>query len=119
MTHFTFTSSDEDTTSSLSFNADFIGEVLEKFEQFLRGSGYHFEGNLEFVTNDDEYDSDYDDEEPVHDYAAKTSYSYGDLPTIKIDGIRPLTVNDIPSFQVAAKPQPTMAPLGPLPPNNI
>jgi hypothetical protein len=132
MANFTFTSYEEDnTTSSLSFDADFMGEILEKFEQFLKGSGYHFEGNLEFVTNDydDEYDSDYDDEEPVHDYAPQSSYAYDNVmtPNFTISEVRPLTTSDVAALQVSGGKimqgygavRPTMAPLGPLTPNDI
>jgi hypothetical protein len=30
-----------------------LGEVLNAFELFLRGSGFHFNGHLEFVNEDD------------------------------------------------------------------
>ena len=62
MSTFTFTCYNEDTESSLTFSAEYLGDVLERFEQFLKGANYHFEGNLDFVTFDS--DDDYDDEEP-------------------------------------------------------
>lgn len=34
-----------------------LGEVISAFELFLRGSGFHFEGHLEFI-NDDNTSSD-------------------------------------------------------------
>ena len=39
-----------------------LGEVLNAFELFLRGSGFYFKGHLEFVDNDNEScDVNYDE----------------------------------------------------------
>jgi len=128
MAHFTFTCYEEDNTdSSLSFDADYLGDVLEKFEQFLKGAGYHFEGNLEFVTNDyDEYDDsdEYVEQQKKVDYSYQSAYQSA-TPNILIDQIKALTTADIASLNIAtvngsgtipgygAVP-PTMSPLQPL-----
>lgn len=38
---------------TIEFNADTIYDVLEQFQFFLRGSGFHFDGNLDFVNHED------------------------------------------------------------------
>ena len=38
--------------TTVEFEKDFLPEVLENIEMFLRGSGYHFDGILDFVNND-------------------------------------------------------------------
>jgi hypothetical protein len=139
MAKFTFMCNEEDDTdSSLSFNADYMGEVLEKFEQFLKGSGYYFEGNLEFVTHDydadDDFNDDYDDEDPIHDYAPKSNYNtnftIGQLQPILVSEVKPLTSADVAAlqgFNVAGSGSvsgygavpPTMAPLQPLTPKDL
>lgn len=35
--------------NTMEFEVDHIGDVVEYFEQFLRGSGYHFDGKLDFI----------------------------------------------------------------------
>lgn len=50
MTRFTLISEAEDgTTVSMNFQKEFLPEVLEQFELFLRANDYHFDGHLEFV----------------------------------------------------------------------
>jgi hypothetical protein len=36
------------------FDKEHISDVVENFEMFLRGAGFHFSGNLEFV--EEEYE---------------------------------------------------------------
>jgi len=31
------------------FEVEYIGDVVQEFETFLRGSGFYFDGNLDFV----------------------------------------------------------------------
>jgi len=61
---------------SVEFNAETLDDILNEFEMFLRGAGFHFEGHLDFV-NEDEWNEDndgvmmathhcYDDNCPVH-----------------------------------------------------
>ena len=37
--------------TTVEFEKEFLPEVLENFENFLRGSGYHFDGTLDFVND--------------------------------------------------------------------
>jgi hypothetical protein len=39
--------------TTVEFEKEYLPEVLENLEMFLRGAGYHFNGTLDFV--DDEY----------------------------------------------------------------
>ena len=41
--------------TTVEFSADSLPDILEHFEMFLRGSGFHFSGTLDFVS-DEEYD---------------------------------------------------------------
>jgi hypothetical protein len=43
----------EDMINTLEFDASYLPEVLQGFEQFLRGSGYHFRGELDFCSDED------------------------------------------------------------------
>ena len=40
--------------TTVEFEKEFLPEVLENFEMFLRGSGYHFDGTLDFVNDLDQ-----------------------------------------------------------------
>lgn len=44
------------------FEAESLDEVMEQFAQFLRGSGYSFDGHVEIV---DDYPVDKDKESPA------------------------------------------------------
>lgn len=49
-----------------TFETDSLSNVLEEFEQFLRGSGFYFDGHLDFVIDDFDIkidDSQYDNVE--------------------------------------------------------
>jgi hypothetical protein len=41
--------------SSVTFNVEnaYLWDILEKVEQFFRGSGFHFDGSLKIVGNDE------------------------------------------------------------------
>ena len=49
--------------NTMEFEVDSLDDVLMYFEQFLRGAGYSFDGQLEFVSHDDY--SNYDEDFPV------------------------------------------------------
>lgn len=50
-------------TNTTEFKGETLDEVLENFELFLRGSGYFFDGRLDFVKEDDfEMRDDYSEE---------------------------------------------------------
>ena len=42
--------------TTLEFSADTLSTVLEQFELFLKGSGFQFDGNLDFINLDDGFD---------------------------------------------------------------
>ena len=41
--------------TTIEFDADYLPDILEHFEMFLRGSGFHPSGNLDFVPEDEYY----------------------------------------------------------------
>lgn len=41
--------------TTIEFSADCLPDILEQFEMFLRGSGFHFSGNLDFVSDEEFY----------------------------------------------------------------
>ena len=41
--------------TTIEFSADYLPTILEHFEMFLRGSGFHATGTLEFVDYEDPY----------------------------------------------------------------
>jgi len=41
------------------FNKEYLPDVIEQFETFLKGCSYHFNGNLELVTEDDHLNYEY------------------------------------------------------------
>ena len=50
-------------TNSSEFTSETLEEVIENFEMFLRGSGYVFNGQLDFTNEDDfELKDDYSEE---------------------------------------------------------
>lgn len=56
------------------FNADYLSDILVRFQDFLKGSGFVVDGTLDFVN--DEHNEDYDGveefetpQEPVHDWS--------------------------------------------------
>jgi hypothetical protein len=38
---------------TVEFNAETLDDILNEFEMFLRGAGFHFEGRLDIVNEDD------------------------------------------------------------------
>ena len=47
---------------TMEFNADTLPAILEQFEMFLRGSGFQFNGNLDFVSYDDFQEEEVEEE---------------------------------------------------------
>jgi len=41
--------------TTIEFHADSLSDILEQFEMFLRGSGFHFSGTLDFVPDEEYY----------------------------------------------------------------
>ena len=67
--------------TTIEFSADYLPTILEHFEMFLRGSGFHATGTLEFVDYEDPYttpkfecaeenyeDDDVEDDEETHEW---------------------------------------------------
>ena len=67
--------------TTVEFSADYLPTILEHFEMFLRGSGFHATGTLEFVDYEDPYttpkfecaeenyeDDDVEDDEETHEW---------------------------------------------------
>lgn len=44
---------DEVERIQIDFQAMYLDDIIERFESFLKGSGFHFKGHLQIV-NDDE-----------------------------------------------------------------
>jgi hypothetical protein len=38
---------------TVEFNAETLNDILNEFEMFLRGAGFHFDGRLDIVNEDD------------------------------------------------------------------
>lgn len=52
MSEFTLISRDEEGTGvTMDFNANYLPDVLEKLELFLKGVGFVYEGNLVILEN--------------------------------------------------------------------
>jgi hypothetical protein len=41
-----------DSKVTMEFDKEFLPDVIEQFEQFLRGCGYYFDGRLELVEDE-------------------------------------------------------------------
>ena len=67
--------------TTIEFSADYLPTILEHFEMFIRGSGFHATGTLEFVDYEDPYttpkfecaeenyeDDDVEDDEETHEW---------------------------------------------------
>ena len=52
--------------TSIEFDADFLPDILEHFEMFLRGSGFHPSGTLDFV--DESWADDCPQFEPAEEH---------------------------------------------------
>ena len=69
--------SGHNTETTIEFDADYVPDILQHFEMFLRGSGFHQSGTLEFVDYEDPYttpkfecaEENYEDEnEETHEW---------------------------------------------------
>lgn len=55
MTKYVFTATHHDDSKiTVEFEADTLSKVLENFEFFLSGAGFHNEGYLDFVSDDEQ-----------------------------------------------------------------
>ena len=65
--------------TTVEFTADTLSTVLEQFEMFLRGSGFFFDGNLDFVDHEEQFKELMElEEEPQLDEPFESIYD-GDL----------------------------------------
>ena len=61
--------------TTIEFSADSLPDILEHFEMFIRGSGFHPTGILDFVDEEDEYTTPKfepavdEDEEETHEWS--------------------------------------------------
>lgn len=72
MSKFVFSSTCEGIVTTKEFEEDYLFNVIERFEEFLRGSGFYFNGHLDIV-NDDEMDEPIIDDS--FDFTEKTLFS--------------------------------------------
>jgi hypothetical protein len=56
--------------TTIEFDAEYLPDILQHFEMFLRGSGFHPSGTLDFV-NEDEYFEDCPQFEPAEEESAQ------------------------------------------------
>ena len=67
--------SGHNTETTIEFSADSLPDILEHFEMFIRGSGFHPTGILDFVDEEDEYTTPKfepavdEDEEETHEWS--------------------------------------------------
>ena len=67
--------SGHNTETTIEFDADYVPDILQHFEMFLRGSGFHQSGTLEFVDYENGYttpkfecaEEDYEDDDVEDD----------------------------------------------------
>lgn len=52
MSKFVLTNINDDIVTTKEFDTEYLFDVLERFEEFLRGCGYVFNGTLDFVQED-------------------------------------------------------------------
>ena len=73
--------SGHNTETTIEFDADYLPDILQHFEMFIRGSGFHQSGTLEFVDYENGYttpkfecaeedyeDDDVEDDEETHEW---------------------------------------------------
>ena len=70
---------------SVEFNAETLDDILNEFEMFLRGAGFHFEGHLDFVNEDDfiQFENEEDDLEESNQRWASTVHSLMNPPRFR------------------------------------
>ena len=54
---------------TVEFYADSLNQILSEFETFLRGSGYHFDGNIDVV-----------EEESYEEYRKESEFDFSSIP---------------------------------------
>jgi hypothetical protein len=69
MSKFILTSIQEEVLTTKEFESDYLYDVLERFEEFLRGCGYYFEGQLDIVNDQQK------EETPIKDESFTVSFN--------------------------------------------
>jgi hypothetical protein len=52
MSKFILSSIQDESLTTKEFESDYLYDVVERFEEFLRGCGYYFEGRLDIVNDE-------------------------------------------------------------------
>ena len=60
--------------TSIEFDADFLPDILEHFEMFLRGSGFHPSGTLDFVN--ESWEDDCPQFEPAEEHYEEETHEW-------------------------------------------
>lgn len=99
MAKFTFICEDEpipfnsiEAKRSFQFNSDSLGQIVEEFENFLRGCGFAFKGQLDFID-----DSEYEDTEPNWNIPReKINFDFSEIPQNNwpFDKVEPQNVSE-------------------------
>jgi hypothetical protein len=83
---------DVNNTVTHEFRGESLSTILENFESFLRGNGFHFEGNLDIVNDDypesactSEYNDEMDYDHPEANFDYHESEIISTCPVCKID----------------------------------
>lgn len=45
----------DNTVATLKFEKEYLADILYEFERFLRASGFHFEGTLDIVPEEEDF----------------------------------------------------------------
>jgi len=68
------------TTITMEVNGELsLPQIVERFEEFLRGAGFHFNGHLDFVNDDDVDDSKDQDDDNSQDQGDDINLDFGDI----------------------------------------
>jgi hypothetical protein len=73
-------------TTTKEFDSEYLSDVVENFEMFLRGCGYHFNGHLDFVQDDESFVQDYESFNQIEEIDLARSYDPESLPKSSLFG---------------------------------
>ena len=92
-----------------SFDADHLEDILEQFQLFLAGVGFVYDGNLEFVPEDDTW-KDYT---PVDDKSSTVHADEETFQTLQSSDAWKWTVNELNKTGTVTAGTVTVEPSGP------
>jgi len=82
----------------MNCNALYLGDILDRFRDFLQGCGYQIDGMIDVVSFEKEEDNNFVlDDEPKFDFSNVPNNNWPFGGTMN-DTIRPLTTSDIASL---------------------